>query len=158
MSNRNIGTIILLLGLVCLVIGGIFIWQSIDVKSNVVTQMKIMNESYGGQPEYLTIDGEIIEYPKQIDGIIDTQWEAKYVADTLMAHRLNPDEGYPPFTEMERDDPARATVIQGITMETALTLAQVGFGISTMALGIGVFMLIAGVAFGGTGLVLRRKE
>jgi hypothetical protein len=155
MSSKNIGTVVLLLGLVCLVIGGIFIWQSIDVKSSVVNQMKIMNESYGGDPEYITADGEIILYPKKIDGIIDTQWEAKYVADTLMAHRLT---DYAPFTQMERDDPARATVIQGMTMETALTAAQMGFGISTMALGIGVFMAVTGLALGATGLVLRRQE
>lgn len=158
LSSRNIGIVVLLLGLVCLVIGGIFIWQSFDVKSDIVTTMKIMNESYGGDPEYITVDGEIILYPKKIDGIIDTQWEAKYMADTLMAHRLNPEEGYPPFTQMERDDPDRATVIQGISMETALTAAQMGFGISTMSLGIGVFMLVTGIALGGTGLVLRRQE
>lgn len=158
MSTKTIGTLVLLLGLVCLVVGGIFIWQSIDVRSNVTTTMKIMGESYSGDAEYLTIDGEIILYPKKIDGIIDTQWEAKYMADTLMAHRLSPEEGYPPYTEMERDDPDRQTVINGLAMETSLTLAQMGFGISTLALGIGAFMLVTGVALGGTGLALRRRE
>ncbi len=155
MSSRNIGIFVLLLGLVCLVIGGIFIWQSVDVKSGVVDKMRLMNESYGGDCEYMSLDGEIHVYPKKIDGVIDTQWEAKYMADTLMAHRLS---DYPPYTQMDRDDPDRATVIQGITMETALTVAQMGFGISTLALGIGVFMAVTGVALGAAGLALRRQE
>jgi hypothetical protein len=154
-SSKNIGMAVMLLGVVCLVVGGIFIWQSFSVKSNVVNTMRLMNESYAGTPEYITADGEIHEYSRQIDGVIDTQWEAKEVTDTLMAHRLSE---YPPFTSMDRDDPDRATVIQGISMETALTAAQMGFGISTMALGIGAFMLVTGVALGGTGLVLARQD
>ena len=60
MSTRLLGTVVLVLGLACLVVGGIFIWQSFDVKAKVVEQMKLERATYGGDPEYLTLDGEII--------------------------------------------------------------------------------------------------
>lgn len=154
MGIKTIGTIVLLMGLVCLVIGVVFIWQSVSVRSQVVDSMKIERATFGGDPERITLEGEVIVLDEKIEGIVDTEKEAKLMADTLQAHRLS---GYPPYTDMERDDPDRNTVVHAITLQNSLVIAQMGFGISTMALGIGVFMLITGVAFGGTGLVLRRQ-
>ncbi len=155
MSTRTIGMIVLLLGLVCLVIGGVFIWQSFAVNGQVVNSMKIEKATYGGDLERITPEGEVIVLDEKIGGIVDTEKEAKLMADTLQSHLHTQ---YPPYSEMERDDPDRNTIIQGMTLQNSLVIAQMGFGISTMALGIGVFMIITGVAFGGTGLVLRRQE
>jgi hypothetical protein len=148
------GTLVLLLGIVCFVVGAVFIWQSIDLRGQVVNSMQIEKATYGGAPERINSDGEVIVLDEQIEGIIDTENEAELMADTLQSHRLSQ---YPPYTEMDRDDPDRNTVIHGMALQNSLVIAQIGFGVSTMALGIGLFMLVTGIAFGGTGLVLRRR-
>jgi hypothetical protein len=147
----------MLLGLVCLVVGGIFVWQSFDVKAQVTNQMKLERATYGSDTEYITLDGELILYNETIEGIIDTEREAKLMADTLKAHRLDPVDGYPPYTETERDNPDRQTILNGITIENSLGIAQMGYGISTMVLGIGAFMLVVGIALGGVGWALKRQ-
>jgi hypothetical protein len=119
--------------------------------------MKLERATYGSDTEYITLDGELILYNETIEGIIDTEREAKLMADTLKAHRLDPVDGYPPYTETERDDPDRQTILNGITIENSLGIAQMGYGISTMVLGIGAFMLVVGIALGGVGWALKRQ-
>jgi hypothetical protein len=63
----------------------------------------------------------------------------------------------PRYGDTERDSPERAAYVDGITLRNSLTVAVMGFGISTIALGVGVFMLITGFALGGTGLVVLRR-
>lgn len=157
MSTKLLGIAVMLLGLVCLVVGGIFVWQSFDVKAQVTNQMKLERATYGSDTEYITLDGELILYNETIEGIIDTEREAKLMADTLKAHRLDPVDGYPPYTETERDNPDRQTILNGITIENSLGIAQMGYGISTMVLGIGAFMLVVGIALGGVGWALKRQ-
>ena len=154
MNNRTIGMIVVLIGVICLTVGGIFIWQSLSLHGQVVTSMQIEKATYTGQPERITPDGEVIEVNKQINGIIDTMEEAKLMADTLQAHRLSE---YPPYTEMDRDDPNRDVVINGMVLQNLLVTAEIGFGVSTLALGVGLFMVVVGIALGGIGLVIRRR-
>ena len=45
---------------------------------------------------------------------------------------------------------------QALNMENYLYLAVLGFGVTTMIIGAGVFMIITGLALGTTGVVLLR--
>ena len=148
MGIKTIGTIVLLMGLVCLVIGGIFIWQSFDVKAKV-TEGLLDEQISTGIPQ----EGDEGYNPNNL--YVDTAAEAQVAHDTILSHMRDGDT--PRYGDTERDSEERAAYVDGITLRNSLTIAVMGFGISTMALGIGVFMLIAGVAFGGTGLVLRRQ-
>jgi hypothetical protein len=47
---------------------------------------------------------------------------------------------------MDRTDPNRATYLNGLTLRTSLGLAVLGFGVSDLALGSGVVILLIGVA------------
>ena len=94
----------------------------------------------------------IVKVDKAIKGIVDTAAEAKLMADTLKSHRSK--LGF--YTEMKMNDPAREIILKSMTMESSLGLAQLGFGVTTLALGAGIFMIITGIAIGGTGLALRR--
>ncbi len=140
MNTRNVGVIVLLIGLASLVMGTIFVWQSFAVSNQITTAM---------QQEKITYDAEGIE------GVIDSNEEAGIMLDTIRGHRF---AGFPPYSELEGDDPARQTILNALTIEAYLTIAQMGYGISTMAQGMGAFMVIVGAAFVALGIVLRRLE
>ena len=136
--NRNLGRIVLFLGVVALVMGAVFIVQGV-AKSNMITEaMQIEQVTYGGAEE--------------IAGVIDTPEEAQLMANTLREHRL--DIGL--YTALEREDPKRDTILKAMTMENSLNLAQLGYGVTTVVIVSGVFMIIMGIALGGTGLGLYR--
>ncbi|MFC1906034.1 hypothetical protein ACFLWJ_00935, partial [Chloroflexota bacterium] len=80
--------------------------------------------------------------------------EAKAMSDTLKAHRSH--SGF--YTELDRTDPGRATILDAMTMENSLNMAQMGFGLSNFALGAGVTLLIIGVGFGAIGLAAQFKK
>jgi hypothetical protein len=137
-TTRYLAVVVLLLGVIGLGIGAAFIVQGID-KNNVITEaMRIEQATYGGNEE--------------IAGVIDTSEEAQLMAETLREHRL--DVGL--YTQLERDDPRRDTILKAMTMENSLNLAQLGYGVTTVVIVSGVFMIIMGVALGGTGLGLYR--
>ena len=46
--------------------------------------------------------------------------------------------------------------LDGTTLRNPLNLAVMGFGVAIIAVGTGVFMLITGIALGGTGVGLYR--
>jgi hypothetical protein len=51
-----------------------------------------------------------------------------------------------PYSSLDRDDPLTASFIDGVTLRTSLNLAVMGFGLTDMAIGAGILVLIAGVA------------
>ncbi len=126
---------VLLIGVIGLALGTVFIINGVSVNGMIAEQMQIEKATYDG-----------------MEGVIDTAEEAKLMSDTLKEHRL--DMGI--YTELDRNDPQRETILKAMTMENALNLAQLGFGVSTIVIGTGVFMLITGIALGGTGLGLYR--
>ncbi len=136
--NRNLGRAVLLLGVMALVMGAVFIFQGID-KNNVITEaMRIEQATYNGNEE--------------IAGVIDTAAEAELMAETLREHRL--DIGI--YSELDRDDPRRDTILKAMTMENSLNLAQLGYGVTTVVIASGVSMVIMGIALGGVGVGLYR--
>ena len=136
--SRNLGRIVLLLGMVALVMGTVFIAQGIAKNSMITEAMQLEQATYGGNEE--------------IEGIIDTPEEAELMASVLREHRL--DVGI--YTALERNDPQRDTILKAMTIENSLNLAQLGYGVTTVVIISGVFMVIMGIALGGTGLGLYR--
>ncbi len=65
-------------------------------------------------------------------------------ADAILAHSLTSSNGLT-YAEMKRDDPARATYLDGVTLRTALNLAVMGFKVSDLVIGIGAFIIVMGV-------------
>ena len=137
--NRNLGKVVLLLGVVALVMGAVFIVQGV-AKNNMITEaMQLEQVTYNSE------NGEIA-------GTIDTPEEAQFMASVLREHRL--DIGI--YTDLERDAPERDTILKAMTMENSLNLAQLGYGVTTVVIASGVSMVIMGIALGGTGLALSR--
>ncbi|MFC1979160.1 hypothetical protein ACFLVP_04150 [Chloroflexota bacterium] len=152
--KRYIPWAIILVGIVSVVMGIVFIATGIKSKNFITAQMQLEKATYTGQPQQLLADGTHLDVDGTIDGVVDTAYEAKLMSDTLKAHRAN--SGY--YTELDRDDPGRATILNAMTMENSLNMAQMGFGLADFALGAGVTLLIVGVGFGAIGLTAQFKK
>ncbi len=51
------------------------------------------------------------------------------------------------YSQLAKDDPNRATALNAVTLRTALDLSVMGFRVSDLVTGLGVFMLVIGVTF-----------
>ena len=68
---------------------------------------------------------------------------ARAQADVIKEHTLG---RWGPYSSLERDDPRRATFIDGVALRSALNMAVLGFALSEMAIGTGIIILLAGAA------------
>ncbi len=137
-KNRHLGRAVVLLGLIALIIGVVFIGQGIAKNTMIAEAMQVEQITYGGAEE--------------IEGIIDTATEAELMAGVLKEHRM--EIGI--YSDLDREDPRRDTILKAMTMENSLNLAQLGYGVVTVVIVSGIFMVIMGIAAGRTGLVLYR--
>ena len=130
--SKKLAVFVLLVGVVSVVMGGVFIFQGIDKGNLVVEAMCAEKVEYGGA------DGTIV-------GIVDNTQEAQVIAGILREHRI---ENYGFYTQLERDDPNREGILKAMTMENALNLAQLGYGLSQVVWATGIFMVIIGITLG----------
>ncbi len=140
-NTKMLAALLLVAGIISLVLGGVFVAQGIDKQNLIVEAMHEEKVTYGGA------DGAI-------DGIIDTPAEAAVMAGILKEHRM--ENGI--YTELERDDPARETILNAMTMENALNLAQMGFGLSQVVQVTGLFMGLMGLTLVGSSVFVFRAQ
>jgi hypothetical protein len=118
-------------------LSGVFIFQGISKSNMIVEAMRLEKVSYG------SADGSI-------DGLIDTPTEAATMAGILKEHRM---DNYGYYSELARDDPNRQTILNAMTMENSLNLAQMGYGLAQVVQANGLYMgmmgltLVAGSVF-----------
>ena len=68
---------------------------------------------------------------------------AEVQAATIKEHTFGQ---FGPYSGMERDDPNRATYLDGLTLRNSLNMAVLGFKISELVVGIGALIIGLGVA------------
>jgi hypothetical protein len=146
--NRSLAMVVLLLGVVAVVIGGVFIWQGFAKNDLLVTSM---------QQEQITlgIEGEDLEAGE----VIDSAAEAQLAGDTVREHRHGIAPTYGDLLGTGRFDPTDTTQLtyaQALNLENYLYLAVLGFGVTQLALGAGAFMVVTGLAIICGGLVVYR--
>ncbi len=91
--------------------------------------------------------------------VIDSAKEAKVAADTVREHRHGIAPTYGDLLAGGRYDPTNPTQLtyaQAMNLENYMYLAVLGFGVTQVVMASGAFMVIMGIALGGTGLVLYR--
>jgi len=92
--------------------------------------------------------------------LVDSAAEAQVSGDILREHRRGIALTYNELLGGGRynaSNPEHLTYAQALNMENYVYLAVLGFGVTQMLIGTGVFMLVTAAALGGTGLVLRRR-
>lgn len=145
---RGLSVLILFLGLVAIVLGGVFVAQGFAKQSflsDAMTQEKITLGIEGG-------DMAAGEY-------IDTAAEAQVAGDTVREHRRTIAPTYGDLLGEGRYDPTnpeQLTYAQALNLENYLYLAVLGFGVVQVVLGVGAFMIVTGIGMGATGLALMR--
>jgi hypothetical protein len=146
--SRILSLLVIFLGVVALVIGGVFIWQGMAKNDLLVDAMRQENITLGIESDKLSA-GEVI----------DSAAEAEIAGDTVREHRHGIASTYGDLLGGEQFDPTNPTQLtyaQALNLENYLYLAVLGFGVTQIALGAGAFMVITGLALLAGGSVLYR--
>ncbi len=145
--TRNLAIVVLLLGVVAMVMGAVFIGQGVSKNNQLVEALRVEQVALG--IEGAELEGEVI----------DSLAEAQNAGDTIREHRRGVAATYEDLLGEERfnpTNPQQLSYAQALNLENYLYLAVVAFGLTQSVTVSGVFMVITGIALGGTGVVLYR--
>jgi len=146
---KYLAILVISIGVVAFLIGGVVIYQAMEKESWMKDAMRLEGVTLGLSEEAIA-DGNIIDTPE----------EAQAAGDIIRGHRANIARTYGDLLGGERFDPANPEHLvyaQALNMENYLYLVVLGFGVTTVALGMGAFMVIVGVALGGVGTYMLRQ-
>jgi len=142
---RLLASIVILLAVVALVLGVVFVVQGVTKNNELKEAMRV---------EHIVLGVEGAETTGQV---IDTLEEAKTAGDIIREHRRGIAATYEDLLggqHFNPEDPRQLTYAQALNLENYLYLAVVAFGLVTISLGAGVFMIVTSLALGATGVVL----
>ncbi len=147
--TRVLAVLIMLLGLVAIVVGGVFIGQGFAKNNLIVDRMEIEQVTLALDPDN----------PDVFTKVTDIE-SAQKAADTIAEHRRNIAPTYQALLgeggRYDPTNPAHLSYAQAMNLENYLYLAVAAFGLVQVALASGAVMVITGLAFGGTGWALLR--
>ncbi len=123
---RLLGTLVMVAGLV-LGVAGAGTW--------VMVQTSLADENITVAEDAARFGGELVNGPLT----------AYYQADIIEKHALE-SSGGKTYAELDREDPARASVMNGSFLRASLFTSVLAFGVSAMAFGLGVLFGIVGFA------------
>lgn len=133
------------LGAAFLIAGALLVWLGLHQQDHIVQELREENLTVQDPRILLTYEGarapEGVEVPMVT---IDTGELADAQANVIRVHTLAITGGKT-YSEMDREDPARATYITSLTLQTTLHQAHLGFEITLFVMGVGA-------AFAGFGL------
>lgn len=141
---RKLAMLVVLLGVVGIVMGGVFVGLGVAKNSQLVTAMRV----------------EQVKLPlheEEEAGLIESSAEAQAAGDLIREHRRGIAPTYQDLLGEGRYDPTNPqhlSYAQALNMENYLYLAVVGFGLTQSVMASGAFMIITGIALGATGVVL----
>lgn len=148
-ATKYLWIMVLALAVVAFALGTVFIVQGVD-KSNWMKEAMRLEKVTVGIDESAAAQGDVV----------DSLNEAQHAGDTIREHRRGIAPTYEDLLAGERFDPTipeHLTYAQAMNLENYLYVAVLGFGVTQMLIGSGVFMLVMGIALGVTGLALRRR-
>jgi len=146
--TRVLAILVLFLGVVAVVLGGVFIAQGIAKDNLLVKAMQEEKITLGIETDMLT-EGDVI----------DSAEEAEIAGDTIREHRHGIAPTYGDLLGEGRYDPTnpeQLTYAQALNLENYLYLAVLGFGVTQVVIGSGAFMVVTGLALVGAGVAIHR--
>ena len=144
--TRSLVLVVLFVGVVAIVMGAVFIGLGVSRDNQLKEAMRVEHVTLGIESE---LEGEVI----------DSLPEAQKAGDAIREHRRGIAMSYSDLLGEGRYDPTNPehlTYAQALNLENYLYLAVVAFGLTQAVTATGVFMVITGIALGGTGVVLYR--
>jgi hypothetical protein len=137
----------IIIGAIGVIMGAVFIYQGV-MKSNLLKNAMLQ--------EHTTLNF-VPGAPR--NELIDSAKTAMIAADTIRKHRREIAPSYEALLggkQFDPNNPKDLVYAQAMNMENYLYLAVMGFGLAQLATASGVFMIIMGIAIGGTGIVSYR--
>jgi hypothetical protein len=147
---RTLAILVAILGFVALVLGGVFIGEGVAKNNLIVDRMRVEKVT-------LAVDPNNPSVTTQINNASDAQ----KAADTIASHRRTIAPSYQELLnkgtgKFDPANPTDLTYAQAMNLENYLYMAVTAFGLIQVTMASGVFMVITGLALGGTGLALYR--
>ncbi|AEE47657.1 hypothetical protein [Cellulomonas fimi] len=127
-----------LLGLIVMILGGVFLVSGAVTWGAVSSNLKAEN---------ITVSEDADMFANQL---VDTPWEAYSQAAIINHHALDASGGKT-YAELDREDPVRATVMNGSFLRASLFTSVVAFGVALLVMGVGVTFGVAGWAIRSLG-------
>jgi hypothetical protein len=140
---RNLGLVVIIIGVVALAVGIVFIQQGFSQESWLVKAMET----------------EQIAMPDGSGVIVDSSDLAEKAGDLVREHRHGISPTYGELLGDEHFDPTNPTQItylQAMNIENYLYLAVTAFGVFLVVKAAGAFMILMGLGLGATGYALWR--
>ncbi len=138
--KRYIGFAVLAIGVITMILGGYFVSQGISARDEIKASLA---------EEQVTTTIDEVTVPVTDQATLMNQ------ANVIKGHTL---ERYGPWQSMERDDPNRATMLDGLTLRNSLYLARMGLDISDLVIGLGAIFLTVGTGLAIGGAVIVQVE
>ena len=133
---RYLGAAILMMGLAIIALGVFLGTEGLAAKREV---QAVMAE------EQVTLMIDEVKVP------VTDQKTVMALANVITDHTLG---RYGPWQWMEREDPNRATMLDGLTLRNSLILARMALDISDLITVLGSVFFVIGIAFSATGVVI----
>lgn len=146
--KKNIWMAAIVAGLIFAIAGAVMVWQGADAKAQVKD---------GLVAENVTVSSDASLFGQKGGELVDSASTAKLQADIIHYHSLTGDKsvvngkivGGTPYSGMSRDDPARATYLDGVALRSSLMLAYMGFKVGDLVMGLGAAFILVGVSTAG---------
>ena len=132
-ASRRPATLVRVLGIVVIVAGAIL------AVAGVVTWIVVQNQL---SDENITVSDDADRFAGDpVDGPLTAYAEA----DAIEGHALE-SSGGKTYAELDRDDPTRETVMTASFLRSSLFTSVVSFGVAAMAFGLGIVLILVGIA------------
>ena len=131
--TRYVGAAIAAMGIGVIALGVFFVTEGFAAKEEVQSAMAA---------EQVTVTIDEVKVP------VTDQETAMAMAEVITGHTLGT---YGPWQGMERDDPHRASMLDGLTLRNSLMLGRMALDVSELVTGLGAVIAVMGVAFTATG-------
>lgn len=129
--SRVLSTIIAVIGAIMIVAGAVTYYMVHD-------QLKAANITVADDADFLAGD--------RVDGPFSAFAQAAVIDKHALAAT-----GGKTYAELAQDDPLRQTAMSASFLRASLFTSVVAFGVATMAMGVGLCLLLTGIALRGLG-------
>jgi hypothetical protein len=147
---RKLGIVVLVIGVVSICVGAVFIREGISKDMWIKDTMRQEKVTLGLTQEQIA-KGEVVDNAKEAQAAADKVREDRHkIAPTYEDLIAAAGGKYDPT------NPKDLSYTQALNLENYLYMAVLSFGVIQEILVTGVALILIGVAFGVTGLALRR--
>jgi hypothetical protein len=131
-STRGSGSV-RLIGLLVAIVGALMLVAGATTWGVIQSQLSAEN---------ITVSEDAARFAGQD---VNGPFTAYAEAEVIEKHALEASKGRT-YAELDREDPVRATVMNGSFLRASLFTSVLAFGVSAMAMGLGVLQILIGLA------------